>query len=69
MGFATGFVPPGGATTFFLKWEDIPQYTNATRPAASSVEPGVPIYNLDSEVYNVSDGTKWRNPAGYYVGQ
>ena len=41
-----------------------PVYTNATRPAASSVDEGGMIYNSDDNAPNFSDGTNWRDAAG-----
>jgi len=45
----------------------LPSYTDATRPSASSVDPGTVIYNSDDHGLNVSDGTSWRAPSGGWV--
>lgn len=39
-------------------------YSNTTRPLASSVAAGTPIWNTDDGAVNWSDGTVWRNAAG-----
>jgi hypothetical protein len=40
------------------------QYSNATRPAASSVPAGTLIDNTDDNAPNKSDGTNWRDMMG-----
>lgn len=42
----------------------LPSYTNANRPAASSVAVGGAIWNTDDNAPNFSDGTNWRDAAG-----
>ena len=37
-------------------------YTDATRPAATSVPAGTVIYNSTDSGLNVSDGAEWRSP-------
>lgn len=39
-------------------------YTNANRPAATTVEAGTMIWNTDDAAVNLSDGTVWRDAVG-----
>lgn len=39
-------------------------YSNATRPAASTVPAFVPIWNTSDNAPNWSDGTNWRDASG-----
>jgi len=43
-------------------------YTNATRPAASSVAVGTQIWNSDDKSPNWSDGTNWYDSSGNITG-
>ena len=50
-----------------LDYITLTAYTDATRPAASSVPAGTVIYNSDDGGINVSDGTNWKGPSGGWV--
>ena len=42
----------------------LPSYSNATRPAATTIPARTAIWNTDDSAENFSDGTNWRDNAG-----
>jgi len=46
-------------------YQDMPSYSNLTRPELSLLAPGTPIWNTDDNCPQWTDGENWRDSKGH----